>query len=593
MNNSPLDRVTVTRRSVLSGIVTAGAITFLAGCGFTGGSPGGNPSGKDAAKAANQSLRGVILADSVDSLDPHYVNNGNVIVPRGLLEGLVAVDAKGSGVIPAIAESWDISDDGMSYTFHIRDNATFSNGDKITAQSFVDCYQRLLAPGATGGGSTNGATTYKSSLGIVGASEFMSGTNTDFGTVGITAKDDSTLVIDLDVPNPAFLMGMTAVGMLLVHMPTIEKFPKDWQSPANWVGSGPYVLTQITPTSSLEMTAHDNYWGKDDVFITKATFRITTDANALLLAYRNNELDITETGVELITGDPELEKQWTSIGGYSVSFMQTMFSSHPASRDPRVRRAIAMALDRDSLAKVAVGSQPGTSLVPDSVPGWDKRLAIPFDVDKARSLLADAGYKNAEGMPTIQIITPVDLPLYQAVMAMLQENLGLKMIYNSMDFGQFSAIRYQPIEDPNMWGFNVNSFGGLPLYSNWVVDIWGPDVIPFFSLPPDQAAAYLAIQANKDMPAAEKQAQMNAITDQYATDEAKKFAKDARAAKVIPDDDKREAAFIDAAMQRQEMSYQIPLVWNGINFLQKPNVAGVNLNYSPSKYVLKGAYISE
>lgn len=583
----------MTRRSVLAGLGVVGGAVVLAGCGFSGSGTSDGASPTPGGLAANQTLRIPIATASIDSFDPHFVNGGSYLSPKGLLEGLIAIDEAGTGVVPAIAESWDISSDGKTYTFHLRDNAKFSNGDPITADDFVKTYQRLLSPTAAGTGSTNGANSYKPGLGIVGATAFLAGSSTDWSTVGIVAEDPSTLVITLGVPNATFLMGLADVSMLVLHMPTLEKFPNDWMQPANWVGSGPYVLTEWVPTSSVTMKKHDQYWDKDNVFIETVNARITSDGNALLLAYRNDELDVTTADMNIVGGDPTLGEQLITAPAYSMNFMQTMFSQHPASRDARVRRALSMAIDRDAIAKINVGSEPGIALVPSTVPGWDPSLKISYDLDAAKKLLADAGYANGKGMPKIQILSPVDLPIYQAVMQMWQDDLGLQLEYNVVDFGQFAATRYVPLEDPNMWGFNVNSFGGMPTWTGWVQNIWGPDVIPFFSLPADKASEYLTIQADKEMPAADKAAQMKAITDQYGSPEANKFAADVLTAAAIPEDDKRTAAFLQAALDRQQLGYQIPLCWNGINYLVKPNVAGVHLHYLPTNYYLKGVYISQ
>ncbi len=576
MNRGPV----LARRTFLGAIAAAGA-TVLAGCSFDSTGSGGAGSG-----AALKTLV-VSVSQNIDSLDPHYVNNGALVTPWGLLEGLVATDDKGSGVVPAIAEKWDVSADGLKYTFHLRSNAKFSNGDPITAKDFEWTYQRLLAPTGAGSAATDGANSYKPSLGIVGATDFLAGTITDWSKVGIKATADDTLEITLATPNSAFLLGMANVSMLLLHKATIEKHPKDWMQPENWVGSGPYALTAWTPTASIAMKKHSHYWDADNIHVDAVQGRVLTDNNAALLAYRNNEIQVTVPNFAVISKDKDLMNQVQEAPGYLVYFLQSMFTKHPAGADARVRQALGKAIDRKALAKIAVGQLPGPSTVPQAVPGWDKSLAIDFDLAGAKKLLDEAGYAGGKGMPTIQILDFASNPFIEATLQMWEE-LGVKTKYNIVDVGQYSDIRYKPIEDPNLWGYSANTFGGLPTWNNWVIDCWGPASLPFFSLPTNQVDAYLAIQADESLDGATKTARLASMIDSYGSPEAKRFVKLANAAAAEPDESTRIKGFNEAAGLRQQMGYQIPLMWGPNPLMVKPTVKNLHVNYSPSGFYVKG-----
>lgn len=592
METMPQVENSVSRRSVLGAFLAAGA-TVLAGCTFGGGSSGSHPSGTGS--SAKKQLTLAVPAD-VTSLDPHYINNGGYIVPCGLLEGLVAFDATGKGVVPAIADKWTVSSDGLTYTFHIRPNAKYSNGDPISAKDFEWCYKRLFSPTATSGsGSTLGANSYHPDLGIKGAVDYMAGTNTDWSTVGVSATNSSTLVITLQAPNSAFLMGMTDRSMLLLNPTAVKKSPTAWMQPSNWVGSGPYMLTAWQPTTGVTMRAHEHYWDSSNIHIDQITAKVISNPNSMLLAYRNNELDvcpITTSGVT-IGKDRTLLSQEAQAPGYEVQYLQNMYSKHPASQDARVRRALAMAIDRDAVAKVVPGSQPGTSLVPSAVPGWDQSLAIKYDPDQAKSLLAAAGYPGGKGMPTVQVLASMEQPEIDAVLNMWEASLGIKTKYNVVDASVYATQRSVPIVDPNLWGFYAGGYGGIPTFGTWLIYHWGPSVIPVASLSAAQATQYLSVQASKSLSTSAKLAKLAAITDQHATPEAKKYARDAAAAAAMNDRAAQTKAWIAVALQLQALAYQIPVLWEPMAFLVKPAVHGLHVQYSIQGFYFKGMSLAK
>lgn len=572
----------VSRRVLLGGMVAGTAVLFT-GCSF-GESGGSSKSGK------SQTLTRAV-SNPIDSLDPHYINAGSYVTPSGLLEGLVLQDETGKNVVPAIAEKWDTSGDGLTYTFHIRPEAKFSNGDSISAKDFEWTYKRLLTPTGAGGGNTVGANSYKPSLGITGAQDHLAGTLTDWSKVGVRATDDKTLVITLESPNSAFLMGLTHVSMMLLHPPSVQKSATGWMKPANWVGSGPFVPTSWVPTASMSMKPHEHYWDRKNVHLDQVDVKVIGDSSAQLLAYRNNGVDVVDVGdglISLYNTDTTLMGQTQLAKGYSVHFYQTMFSKHPASRDVRVRQALSLAIDRDKLAKIMPGTEPGLSLIPASVPGWDKSITTAFDPEKAKSLLAVAGYPGGRGMPTIQFLDFMGRPLTDAVADMWQSILGVTIKRNIVDRGLMADTRYKPIADSNMMGFSYSAFGGLPNLNSWVIDLWGPDVISKFSLPAGQAGQYLAIQGKESLSGAEKAKQLAALVDQYATPEAKKFAADATAAKAMTDAGQRTVAFLRAAKMREDLCYEIPLVWGASADLVKPSVQGLHVQYTVHGFYYKG-----
>src|SRR5690625_2098109 len=368
------------RRAVL-GSGTAGAGLLATGCSIfdedaTGDSGGGE-------EGDRPTMRIVQTSGSVETLDPHYVGNAMIIVPAGLLEGLVFQDETATDVVPAAAESWAVSEDGLTYTFTMREGAAWSNGDPVVAGDAEWSFQRLLDPSGAAGNYAAGASSYLPGLGIMGAAEYQSGALEDWAEVGITAEDDMTLVIELESPSPDFLLLMSHYSMVLVHPPSVEEDQQGWQQPENWVGNGAFVPVSWEPNSSLVMDANPEYWDADAVEVGRIDLRLASDAPTNLLAFRNDDLDVITVSATTVEEDPELQESVVAVEGYGTSYLQAMWGGHEAIRDDRVRRALSMAIDREAITEVSAG-QPGTALIPDVVPGWSEELAVSFDVDGAK-----------------------------------------------------------------------------------------------------------------------------------------------------------------------------------------------------------------
>src|SRR5690625_3892918 len=230
--------VRLNRRVFLGGGVGSAALA-LGGCGFSD-SGASSSADDDSASAENGgpsgSVRIVFTHGAIDSLDPHYVNNAMLVVPAGLLEGLVFANDDSTDVVPAAAESWEVSEDQTVYTFQMRQGATWSNGDPVVAGDAEWSFRRLLTPTGAGTDYTSGASSYLTGLGIAGAEDFMTGATDDWESVGISAPDDDTLVVELEAPNADFLITMSHYSMVLVHPPSLEDGGQEWMQPENWVG---------------------------------------------------------------------------------------------------------------------------------------------------------------------------------------------------------------------------------------------------------------------------------------------------------------------------------------------------------------------
>jgi peptide/nickel transport system substrate-binding protein/oligopeptide transport system substrate-binding protein len=318
------------------------------------------------------------------------------------------------------------------------------------------------------------------------------------------------------------------------------------------------------------------------------TIKVITDPAGRLLAYQNDEVDVTPSDVTTYQGDQELNDQTDLLAGYSVDYLNTMFSTNAASADPDVHQALSMAIDREALAKVRLGTQPGVSLVPDSVPQWNDSLATTFDPEEAADVLASAGYPDGEGMPTVKILSGSANPVISAVAEMWEENLNITVEQEVVDTGVFVETRWATLPDPNMIGFYYGAFGGIPTLNNWVYNIWGPVFTEQFSLPATQAQQYIALGKDTTIAPADKAAQQTAILEDYASSGAQEFAATTTEAVATVDADERVDIFLDAAQQREELALTVPLLWLPKSYLVKPDVEGLNLRYTPESFYFKG-----
>lgn len=567
------------RRVLMVGAAVAAASLLVTSCSFSGDD-------KDKQKQGAQVLT-VAVGAPIDSLDPHFINNGGYVVPSGLLEGLVAQNEAGDDVVPAIASQWSVSDDNLTYSFTIRDDAKFSNGDPITADAVISNFKRLLAPTGAGGGNTANANSYQVGLGIKGASDFQSGSLTDWTQVGISASDPSTVKITLDAPNPDFLIGMTDNSMLITDTAAIDKYPKDWTKPGNWVGSGAYTVKTWDPATGMTLVPNEYYWDKKNVTLDEVRIKVIEDPQAAILAYKNGEVDVSLVSPDLIGNDSELKGQVEQADGYAVDFLNVQYSQNPAAQDVRVRQALSYAIDRTKLASVQVGTTPSSSLVPKRVVGWTDSMATSvYDPDKAKQLLAEAGYPGGKGLPTVQIFDHRPRPVSDAIVDMWKQ-IGVDAKVNIVDIGVWADTRWSVL-DKNVMGFYINSFGGIPTLNNWVYTLWGPDSTKKFSLPPDAWTEYQAIQADKSMDGAAKSQRLKKILDTRSSEGAQQFADLAEHALATVDPAARTALYVQAATVRESLGEQIPLLEEPQAFLVKPNVHGIHVRTTIEGFYFKG-----
>jgi len=380
-------------------------------------------------------------------LDPHIttgVTAFNVI--STLLEGLVSPHPEDVSTrpVPGVAESWDISADELEYTFHIREDARWSNGDPVTAGDFVFSFERILSPKL---GSEYAYMLFC----MKGAEDFNSGKITDFSQVGVKALDDHALRIALNSPTKYFLSLLMHHSWFPVHPPTIlahgpiDHRISEWTDPEHYVGNGPFTLKSWEPGKKLVVVKSRTYWDRDAVRLNEMRFYPIGDHTAEERAFRAGQLHVTEV-VPLdriqyyLEDQPRLIRVDPYLGTYYYLFNVT----RPPMDNVNVRRALAMAIDREKLVRFVTkgGEEPAYHFTPPDTAGFTSRARLAHDVEEARRLLAEAGYPNGEGFPKVELLyntSDAHLRIAEAIHQMWKTTLGIDVEMVNMEWKVYLA----------------------------------------------------------------------------------------------------------------------------------------------------------
>ncbi|HAV62932.1 MAG TPA: peptide ABC transporter substrate-binding protein [Verrucomicrobiales bacterium] len=365
-------------------------------------------------------------------IDPHIVEGtGEHNIIMAMLEGLTTEDPKTLEPVPGVAERWEISDDGLRYTFFLRENARWSNGDRVTAQDFANSYRRILTPSL--------ASKYAYMLyPIRNAKPFNDGAISDFAEVGVKAPEPGRLEITLEHPTSYFL-NMTANHYTYwpVHLPTIEKHGdpylrgNNWTRPGNFVGNGPFVLKEWKVNDVLKVVKSDTYWDRDSVRLQEINFYPIESLDTEERAFRSGQLHITyEVPLSKIPEYREKQPELLRIDDYLGTYLYRINTTRPHFKDPRVRNALSLAVDRVAIVERITrgGQKPAYAMTPDNTRGYTSVTRTEHNPEKARRLLADAGFPEGRDFPKIQILfntSEAHKSIAEAIQQMWKKELGI------------------------------------------------------------------------------------------------------------------------------------------------------------------------
>lgn len=428
-------------KKVLSLVVAATiSSTLLVGCGDD------KKEGKD-----KQVLTYNLAADS-KTLDPALntaIDGGTVL--SNTFEGLCRTDEKDKA-IKGGAESWNVSEDGLTYTFNLRKDAKWSNGDKVTAQDYEYAWKRVLNP------ETGAEYAYQMYY-IEGAEAYNTGKGS-VDDVAVKALDDYTLEVKLHSPTSYFLE-LTAFPCYFPVNKKVVESDSNWATKVDtYVSNGPFKMTEWKQKDSLVLERNNEYYNKDKVKLDKLVMKMVTEDTSAYASFQAGDFDVIDTvpsaQIEAGLADGSFTK-YPNLGTYflvvNVNGENTSDDVKKVLSDSKVRKALNLAINRDAIVKNVTkgGEVPAYSYVPEGIPSTDgkdfankKYFKSSGDVKEAKKLLEEAGYKDGKGFPTITLLYNQEGDhgnIMQAIANMWKENLGINVSLSQQEWKVFQSTR--------------------------------------------------------------------------------------------------------------------------------------------------------
>ncbi len=365
-----------------------------------------------------------------ESLDPHkFEGMPEFRIYWSLFEGLATIDPVTGGPVPGLAESWEISDDGLQYTFKLR-KTVWSDGIKITAQTVVDSWLRGMNP------ETASPSAWLPNMFIKGAEDYNSGAAGP-EAVQIRALDDYIFQIDLVGPLPYVIDALTSYAFAVVPMHNIEKYGSEWIFPEHFVGNGPFLLEEWKPNEYVSVVPNNKYWDKKNVRLSRVIYLPVEDNVTVYNMFKSGEVDwITEIPKDMI--EQAKQNGNTHIAPSLETYYYVINNYRPPFDDPRVRKALAISFDRKELVdSVSRGGEvPAYSFIPPNMPGYPGDALFQENIEKARELLAAAGFPDGKGFPFFDILyndSDDHKKIAEYIQQAWEENLGVKCrLYNEV-----------------------------------------------------------------------------------------------------------------------------------------------------------------
>ncbi len=433
-------------------------LMMLTACGGNGGDGGSSEAGSGNAAANEEPGRedGVLdinIASEPESIDPALNTSvDGAIMISHLFESLIRWDDDGNGnavLKPGMAESWDVSEDGLTWTFKLRD-AKWSDGKPVTANDFVYSWNRLVNPET--------AADYEYML------DMVKGYDSEDKKLDISAPDDKTFVVNLSVKCPYFEEICAFPAVMPVRQDAVEGSSTWTNSPDTLIVNGPYKLEAWEHNQTLSLVKNPEYHELDSVKAEKLAFHLQDDENAIYASYRSGDLDfvssVPQDEIQKLLDTKEL-KILPYVGTYFVCF-----NTEKAPFDnPNVRKAFSLVIDRDFIVKQVTGQgqEPASGYVPSGVYDKDGAEGKDFrtvggdyysvkvedyekNVEEAKKLMEEAGFKDGEGFPQIEYLYNTSenhKAIAEGLQNMWQEKLGVQVTLQNQDWNVFLNERKQ------------------------------------------------------------------------------------------------------------------------------------------------------
>jgi oligopeptide transport system substrate-binding protein len=420
---------------------------------------------------------GTETADDVPTLnltltgDPQIIDpttNWTYDIQANMFVPLVGYNYEVAEVYPRGATSWDVSADGLTWTFDIRQDWMWSDGNPVTAEDYAYSFRRIADP------ETAAPMSYR--LAALKNGEAVIAGDAPVSDLGVTVIDDYTLQIELEFPAAWFLLSLTSIGHAVPSW-TIEEFGEDWTQPENIVTNGPYILTAWEIDNYVTLEKNPSYYDADEVQIEVINGLVVPAESTAMAMYENGELDyavVPSEDLDRVRSDPVLSQEFRSISQYNL-YMYQFNVIDPPFNDVLVRKAFAAATDKETL--VSSITRDGATILrtatpPGSVGAVDpsSEIGIDFDPEQAAAWLAEAGYPGGEGLPTIVLgynASERHANIAQAVQKMWGDYLGANVELAAWEGAGYGPAAYGGEFNVYRWGWGMdypdanNIHGGL------------------------------------------------------------------------------------------------------------------------------------
>jgi oligopeptide transport system substrate-binding protein len=409
----------------------------------------------------------------------------SVQVDQALFLGLTDFDDETMEVVPELAKEWDVSDDGLVWTFTLREDVHWvdydpENGktkklDKVTAHDVEYAVKRTINP------ETASDYAYVDYI-IKNAEAVNSGESTDLDSIGVEALDDYTVQFTLVRPAGYF----PAIAGMWVNRPvpkdTIDEYGDTWTEAANIVTNGPYCLDTWEHDNKMVFVKNPHYYGADDVQIAKVNCVMVTENSTAFAMYENGELDVQAPPLEdmdRVKADPQLSEELYIAPRLCTYYYGYNVTKEPFD-DPLVRKAFSYAFDRQKLIDTVTkgGQKPARTFAPPGIFGTPAENpdfpAITFDPDKAKELLAEAGYPDGEGLPDITLMfntSESHEKIAQFAQQTWEDNLGVTVNLANQEWKVYLDTLTE--DSPQIW--RLGWCADYPDENNWVMEVFHPE----------------------------------------------------------------------------------------------------------------------
>lgn len=424
-------------------LVAAMGISLFAGCGET-------TDGGDQAAAGG----GVVthnLNSELKSIDPalNTAVDGHQVI-YGVFEGLCRLDERDQG-IPGIAESWDISEDNLTYTFHLRD-AKWSDGQPVKASDFVYAWKRAVDPAT--------AAEYGYQMYYLKNGEAINNGEKPVDELGVKAIDDKTLEVTLENITPYFLQLTAFPTYMPVREDVVSADPEGWAlNMDTYIGNGPFKVQEWKHDDVLKLVKNENYYDADKVKLDGIDYVFIVEASTAVSAFESGEIDYMEAvPAEKIAVLEEANDENFKILPYLGTYFYIFNMNQEPVNNLKVRKALSLAINRTDIVEqvTKAGQVPATGFVPKGVSMSDGTTDfqetagdynMPIDdskVEEAKQLLAEAGYPDGQGFPTIELLYNTNeghKAIAEAIQAMWKQNLGINVELRNEEWKVFQTSR--------------------------------------------------------------------------------------------------------------------------------------------------------